>query len=155
MSTPVHSLFITLKRSFAGTREHHVRILQSLGLRYRQQTVQQPNKAHIRGAIDKVRWRLWEGLLMRGFGRLPDHLQRLPRRCSGGAGIRSMPLPVRLDWEPPHEPAMPSSRSLCMLRAIAACSRLMHPPVRAPWPCAPARCGTCSLWKQMCSEQRG
>ncbi|KAL4448115.1 hypothetical protein ABPG75_005334 [Micractinium tetrahymenae] len=55
MSAPVHSLFITLKRSLAGTREHHVRILQSLGLRYRQHTVQQPNVAHIRGAIDKVR----------------------------------------------------------------------------------------------------
>lgn len=52
--TPVRSLFITLKRSFAGTREHHVRILQSLGLSYRQQTVEKPNAAHIRGAIDKV-----------------------------------------------------------------------------------------------------
>lgn len=58
MSAPVHSLFITLKRSFAGTREHHVRILQSLGLRYRQQTVEQPNVAHIRGAIDKASGRL-------------------------------------------------------------------------------------------------
>ncbi|PSC68015.1 ribosomal L30 family [Micractinium conductrix] len=55
MSAPVQSLFITLKRSFAGTREHHVRILQGLGLRYRQQTVQQPNKEHVRGAINKVR----------------------------------------------------------------------------------------------------
>ncbi|EFN56477.1 expressed protein [Chlorella variabilis] len=55
MAPPVQSLFITLKRSFAGTREHHVRILQSLGFRYRQQTVEKPNVAHIRGAIDKVR----------------------------------------------------------------------------------------------------
>lgn len=55
MSAPVHSLFITLKRSFAGTREHHVRILQSLGLSYRQQTVEKKNVAHIRGAVNKVR----------------------------------------------------------------------------------------------------
>lgn len=51
---PVASLFVTLKRSFAGTREHHVRILRSLGLSYRQQTVEKPNVAHIRGAIDKA-----------------------------------------------------------------------------------------------------
>lgn len=55
MSAPVHSLFITLKRSFAGTQEHHVRILQSLGFSYRQQTVEKPNVPHIRGAIEKVR----------------------------------------------------------------------------------------------------
>ena len=54
MSAPVHSLFVTLKRSFAGTREHHVRILQSLGLRYRQHTVEKPNAAHVRGAVDKA-----------------------------------------------------------------------------------------------------
>ena len=54
MNAPIHSLFITLKRSFAGTREHHVRILQSLGFRYRQQTVEKPNAAHVRGAIDKA-----------------------------------------------------------------------------------------------------
>lgn len=54
---PVQTLFITLKRSFAGTREHHVRILQSLGLRWRQHTVEKPNIAHVRGAVDKVRRR--------------------------------------------------------------------------------------------------
>ena len=54
MATPVHSLFVTLKRSFAGTREHHLRILRSLGLRYRQHTVEKPNLPHVRGAINKV-----------------------------------------------------------------------------------------------------
>jgi large subunit ribosomal protein L30 len=54
MNAPVQSLFITLKRSFAGTREHHIRILQSLGFRHRQQTVEKPNVAHIRGAVDKA-----------------------------------------------------------------------------------------------------
>lgn len=45
---------MTLRRSFAGTREHHVRIVKSLGLRWRQQTVQRPNTSTVRGAIDKV-----------------------------------------------------------------------------------------------------
>ena len=51
---PVRSLFVTLKRSFAGTREHHVRILRSLGFSYRQQTVEKPNSPHIRGALEKA-----------------------------------------------------------------------------------------------------
>ena len=55
MSQPIHSIFVTLRRSFAGTRESHVRIVQSLGLRRRQQTVRLPNNATARGAIDKVR----------------------------------------------------------------------------------------------------
>ena len=55
MSQPIHSIFVTLRRSFAGTRESHVRIVQSLGLRKRQQTVRLPNTATARGAIDKVR----------------------------------------------------------------------------------------------------
>ena len=50
----MRSLFVTLKRSFAGTRESHVRILRSLGFSYRQQTVEKPNVDHIRGAINKV-----------------------------------------------------------------------------------------------------
>ena len=54
MSQPIHSIFVTLRRSFAGTRESHVRIVQSLGLRKRQQTVRVPNTATARGAIDKV-----------------------------------------------------------------------------------------------------
>ena len=55
MEPSIRSLFITLKRSFAGTRETHVRILESLGLRRRQQTVERVNTASIRGAIDKVK----------------------------------------------------------------------------------------------------
>lgn len=54
MSAPVQALFVTLKRSFAGTQERHVRILRSLGFSYRQQTLAKPNTAHIRGAIDKA-----------------------------------------------------------------------------------------------------
>ena len=54
MSGEIRHLFVTLKRSFAGTREAHVKIVKSLGLRRREQTVQKPNVATVRGAIDKV-----------------------------------------------------------------------------------------------------
>ena len=55
MEPQIRTLFITLKRSFAGTRESHVRVLQSLGLSRREQTIERGNTASIRGAIDKVR----------------------------------------------------------------------------------------------------
>ncbi|KAK9816921.1 hypothetical protein WJX72_007113 [[Myrmecia] bisecta] len=54
MSAPVNSLFVTLKRSFAGTREHHINIVRSLGLTYREQTKEIANNASVRGAIKKV-----------------------------------------------------------------------------------------------------
>lgn len=54
MNGEIKHLFVTLKRSFAGTRESHVNILKSLGLRKREQTVQQANNASVRGAIGKV-----------------------------------------------------------------------------------------------------
>ncbi|KAI3426493.1 hypothetical protein D9Q98_008859 [Chlorella vulgaris] len=69
---PVQTLFITLKRSFAGTREHHVRILQSLGLRWRQHTVEKPNIAHVRGAVDKVRHMLTVETDLQRAARLAD-----------------------------------------------------------------------------------
>jgi len=50
----VRKLYITLRRSFAGTRETQCRTLQSLGLRYREQTVIQENTESVRGAILKV-----------------------------------------------------------------------------------------------------
>ena len=51
----VRKLYITLRRSFAGTRETQCRTLESLGLRYREQTVIQNNSESVRGAILKVR----------------------------------------------------------------------------------------------------
>ena len=54
MAEPIRTLFITLKRSFAGTRESHRHILESLGFRYRQQTVERANMGSIRGALDKA-----------------------------------------------------------------------------------------------------
>lgn len=55
MSTEtVRKLYITLRRSFAGTRETQCRTLESLGLRYREQTVIQNNTESVRGAILKV-----------------------------------------------------------------------------------------------------
>jgi large subunit ribosomal protein L30 len=58
MEPPIKTLFITLKRSFAGTRDSHVRVLQSLGLSRREQTIERANNASIRGAIDKVKYML-------------------------------------------------------------------------------------------------
>ena len=54
MSNEIRHLFVTLKRSFAGTRETHINTVRSLGLRQREQTVQKANVASVRGAIDKV-----------------------------------------------------------------------------------------------------
>lgn len=51
---PVRKLYITLRRSFAGTRETQRRTLETLGLRYREQTSIQDNSGSVRGAIDKV-----------------------------------------------------------------------------------------------------
>jgi len=51
----VKSLMITLRRSFAGTRNNHVATLKALGFSYRLQTVVQPNNASIRGAVDTVK----------------------------------------------------------------------------------------------------
>ena len=50
----MRKLYITLRRSFAGTRETQRKTLESLGLRYREQTVIQNNDGCIRGAIAKV-----------------------------------------------------------------------------------------------------
>ncbi|KAK9802702.1 hypothetical protein WJX73_008870 [Symbiochloris irregularis] len=52
---PIHRLFITLRRSFAGSRETQVATLRSLGLSYRMQTVEQRNTACVRGAVHKVK----------------------------------------------------------------------------------------------------
>ncbi len=54
-SETVRKLYITLRRSFAGTRETQCRTLESLGLRYREQTVVQNNTESVRGAILKVK----------------------------------------------------------------------------------------------------
>ena len=54
MSGEIRHLFVTLKRGFAGTRDTHIKIIKSLGLTRRQQTVQKANVASVRGAIDKV-----------------------------------------------------------------------------------------------------
>jgi large subunit ribosomal protein L30 len=52
---PVKKLFVTLTRSFAGTKKVQKAVLENLGFTYRLQTVEKPNNAPIRGAINKVR----------------------------------------------------------------------------------------------------
>mmetsp|Transcript_7613 Transcript_7613/g.15265 ORF Transcript_7613/g.15265 Transcript_7613/m.15265 type:complete len:111 (-) Transcript_7613:451-783(-) len=51
----IKSLFVTLKRGFAGKKETHIKTLQSLGLKRREQCVEKPNNASIRGALAKVK----------------------------------------------------------------------------------------------------
>ena len=51
---PVHKLFVTLIRSYAGTKKAQKAILKDLGFSYRLQTLERPNNLHIRGALDKV-----------------------------------------------------------------------------------------------------
>lgn len=56
MSTEtIHKLYVTLIRSFAGTKKAQKAILRDLGFTYRLQTIERPNNLHIRGALDKVR----------------------------------------------------------------------------------------------------
>ena len=51
---PVHHLYVTLRRSFAGTPKKYEAILKSLGFSYRQQTLCLPNSLSTRGQISKV-----------------------------------------------------------------------------------------------------
>ncbi len=51
----VRKLYITLRRSFAGTKETQRKTLETLGFNYREQTVLQNNTESVRGAILKVR----------------------------------------------------------------------------------------------------
>lgn len=51
----VRKLYITLRRSFAGTRETQRKTLETLGFKYREQTVVRDNTESVRGAISKVR----------------------------------------------------------------------------------------------------
>ena len=54
MPEPVQKLWVTLHRSFAGTKETHIKTAQALGLSKLQQTIAHPNTASVRGAVDKV-----------------------------------------------------------------------------------------------------
>jgi len=51
----IRSLFVTLKRGFAGKKESQVNIVKALGLRHREQCVEKPNNSSIRGALDKIK----------------------------------------------------------------------------------------------------
>jgi large subunit ribosomal protein L30 len=53
--TAIRTLFVTLKRGFAGKKDSQVKILKSLGLRRREQCVEKPNNSSVRGALDKVK----------------------------------------------------------------------------------------------------
>lgn len=52
--SPVHKLFVTLVRSYAGTKKAQKAILKDLGFSYRLQTLERPNNLHIRGSLNKV-----------------------------------------------------------------------------------------------------
>ncbi|GMH44920.1 hypothetical protein BSKO_12877 [Bryopsis sp. KO-2023] len=51
----IERLYVTMKRSFAGTPSTVVDTMKTLGLRHRHQTVAQPNTAEVRGALAKIK----------------------------------------------------------------------------------------------------
>ena len=51
----IRTLYVTLKRSYAGTPDTMVRTLKALGLRRLHQTVRKSNNSRVRGALLKVR----------------------------------------------------------------------------------------------------
>ncbi|KAK9842113.1 hypothetical protein WJX84_009396 [Apatococcus fuscideae] len=55
MSLPVKKLFVTLHRSFAGSKGTHVQTAKALGLSRLQQETALPNSPSVRGAIDKIK----------------------------------------------------------------------------------------------------
>ncbi|KAG2428241.1 hypothetical protein HYH02_014423 [Chlamydomonas schloesseri] len=76
----VKSLFVTLRRGFAGTPWFHRRVLESLGLKYRHQCVEKPNNSSIRGMLSKVpHLVIIETDRMRHLRELKEHYQQLPR----------------------------------------------------------------------------
>ena len=53
--TAVVSLFVTLRRSFAGTPHFHKKVLSALGLSGKlHQCIEKPNNASVRGMLMKV-----------------------------------------------------------------------------------------------------
>jgi ribosomal protein L30 len=75
----VQSLFVTLRRGYAGTPWFHRRILEALGLQHRHQCVEKPNNASIRGMLSKVRQahRAW-GFSASAAQRLSRPVKRRP-----------------------------------------------------------------------------
>lgn len=56
MTSPVvRTLFVTLRKSFAGRPERTRRVAKSLGLRKLDSVRELPNNASVRGAIERVR----------------------------------------------------------------------------------------------------
>ncbi|KAK9825231.1 hypothetical protein WJX74_002044 [Apatococcus lobatus] len=55
MPEPVRKLWVTLHRSFAGTKATHIKTAQALGFSKLQQTIAHPNTPSVRGAVDKIK----------------------------------------------------------------------------------------------------
>lgn len=51
----IEKLYVTMKRSFAGTPSTMIETMKSLGLGHRHQTVEKPNTPEVRGALHKIR----------------------------------------------------------------------------------------------------
>ncbi|KAG2490392.1 hypothetical protein HYH03_011192 [Edaphochlamys debaryana] len=76
----VRSLFVTLRRGYAGTPWFHRRILEALGLKHRHQCVEKPNNTSIRGMLLKVpHLVVIETDRMRYLRDLRDYHEQLPR----------------------------------------------------------------------------
>ncbi|KAG2423698.1 hypothetical protein HXX76_015088 [Chlamydomonas incerta] len=121
----VKSLFVTLRRGFAGTPWFHRRVLESLGLKYRHQCVEKPNNLSIRGMLSKVpHLVVIETDRMRYLRELKEHYQQLPRE------------PWILHHDPPLSSANPSDPTspLASSSAVDSTSGALLSSAEAPLP---------------------
>ncbi|GLC44212.1 hypothetical protein PLESTB_000753500 [Pleodorina starrii] len=114
----VKSLFVTLRRGFAGTPWFHRRILDALGLKRRHQCVEKPNNQSIRGMLTKVpHLVIIETDRMRYLREMKEYYEQLPRE------------PWVLHHDPLHAAALRVGGA-----AAAAAPALQAPPPPPPPP---------------------
>ncbi|GFR45483.1 hypothetical protein Agub_g6827, partial [Astrephomene gubernaculifera] len=113
----VRSLFVTLRRGYAGTPWFHRRILEALGLKHRHQCIEKPNNSSIRGMLAKVpHLIIVETDRMRYLRALKEYHEQAPRE------------PWILTHSLPQQQSQPSSQQ----QLPAGSAALPLPPPPAP-----------------------
>lgn len=88
----VRSLFVTLRRGFAGKPWFHRRVVEALGLTKRHQCVEKPNNASIRGMLLKV----WQGGCRLHRSDRSHGAGRKPSTCSPAlVGVQAMQIAMQ------------------------------------------------------------
>ncbi|KXZ51384.1 hypothetical protein GPECTOR_12g346 [Gonium pectorale] len=124
----VKSLFVTLRRGYAGTPWFHRRVLEALGLKHRHQCVEKPNNHSIRGMLAKVpHLVIVETDRMRYLREVKSHHEQLPR------------LPWVLHHDPPHPAAAAAPPPAARATALTADGGATSPPAAPLPPPAPPR----------------